>query len=137
MRISRPFPIVLAVVMIAAAVTLAVQLRKHAPPEPARLLPGADAFFYLQLGAVRQANAGTDLPAVSHDPEYERFISATGFQFERDLDKAAFAVHYPSKWPGGGTGGSSPEVRFSEVLEGKFHGERLTAYLRQIAQSVG
>jgi hypothetical protein len=136
MRIRRTFPIVLAVVVIAAAVTLAVQLRKHAPPEPARLLPGADAFFYLNLGTVRKANSGKDLPAVSHDPEYERFIRETGFEFERDLDKAAFAVHYPAKWPGGGTGGSSTEIRFSEVLEGKFQGERLTAYLRQIAQSV-
>ena len=136
MRIRRTFPIVLAVVVIAAAVTLAVQLRKHAPPEPARLLPGADAFFYLNLSAARRANSGKDLPAVSHDPEYERFIRETGFQFERDLDKAAFAIHYPSKWPGGGTGGSSAEVRFSEVLEGKFQGERLTAYLRQIAQSI-
>ena len=34
MRIRRTFPIVLAVVAIAAAVTVAVQLRKHAPPEP-------------------------------------------------------------------------------------------------------
>src|SRR5580704_1507871 len=136
MRIRRTFPIVLAVVVIAAAVALAVQLRKHAPPEPARLLPGADAFFYLNLSAARRANSGKDLPPVSHDPEYERFIRETGFQFERDLDKAAFAIHYPSKWPGGGTGGSSPEVRFSEVLEGKFQGEHLTAYLRQIAQSV-
>jgi hypothetical protein len=136
MRIRRTFPIILAVVVIAAAVTLAVQLRKHAPPEPARLLPGADAFFYLNLSAARRANSGKDLPAVSHDPEYERFIRETGFQFERDLDKAAFAIHYPAKWPGGGTGGSSHEVRFSEVLEGKFQGERLTAYLRQIARSV-
>ena len=136
MRIRRTFPLMLAVVVIAAAVTLAVQLRKHAPPEPARLLPGADAFFYLNLNAVRRANAGKDLPAVSHDPEYERFIRETGFEFERDLDKAAFAVHYPGNWTGGGTGGSSPEIRFSEVLEGKFHGERLTAYLRQIAKSV-
>lgn len=126
----------LAVVVIAASVTLAVQLRKHAPPEPARLLPGADAFFYLDLGWARRANSGKQLPAVSHDPEYERFIRETGFEFERDLDKAAFAIHYPAQWPGGGTGGSSPEVRFSEVLEGKFHGERLTSYLRQIAQSV-
>jgi hypothetical protein len=136
MRIRRTLPIVLLVVVVAAAVTLAVQLRKHAPPEPARLLPGADAFFYLNLNAARRANSGKDLPAVSHDPEYERFIHETGFQFERDLDKAAFAIHYPAKWPGGGTGGSSPEVRFSEVLEGKFHGERFTAYLRQIAKSV-
>jgi len=136
MRIRPTFLIVLAVVVVAASVTLAVQLRKHAPPEPARLLPGADAFFYLDLSWARRANAGKQLPAVSHDPEYERFIRETGFEFERDLDKAAFAIHYPASWPGGGTGGSSPEVRFSEVLEGKFHGERLTAYLRQIAQSV-
>jgi hypothetical protein len=136
MRIRRTFPIVLAVVVIAAAVTLAVQLRKHAPPEPARLLPGADAFFYVNLGAARRVNLGKDLPPVSHDPEYERFIRETGFQFERDLDKAAFAIHYPAKWPGGGTGGPSPEVRFSEVLEGKFQGDRLTDYLRHMAQSV-
>jgi hypothetical protein len=136
MRIRRTFPIVLAVLVIAAAVTLAVQLRKHAPPEPARLLPGADAFFYLDLSKARKANSGKDLPVVSHDPEYERFIRETGFQFERDLDEAAFAVHYPASRPGGGTGGSAPEARFSEVLVGKFHGERLTAYLRQIAQSV-
>jgi hypothetical protein len=136
MRIRRTFPIVLAVVAVAAAVTLAVQLRKHAPPEPARLLPGADAFFYLDLSWTRKANSGKELPAVSHDPEYERFIRETGFQFERDLDKAAFAIHYPARWPGGGTGGPARQPRFSEVLEGKFHSERLTAYLRQIAQSV-
>src|SRR5271155_1202364 len=131
MRIRRTFPIALAVVVIAAAVTLAVQLRKHAPPEPARLLPGADAFFYLDLSWARRANSGKELPAVSHDPEYERFIHETGFQFERDLHEAAFAIHYPANWPGGGTGGPAPEPRFSEVLVGKFHGERLTAYLRQ------
>ncbi len=136
MRIRRTFPIALVVVVVAAAVTLAVQLRKHAPPEPARLLPGGDAFFYLDLGRARKLNAGKKLPPVSHDPEYERFIRETGFEFERDLDEAAFAVHYPASWPGGGTGGSSPEVRFSEVLEGRFQGERVTAYLRQIAQSV-
>jgi hypothetical protein len=136
MRIRRTLPIVLVVLVIAAAVTLAVQLRKHAPPEAARLLPGGDAFFYLDLGWARKANSGKDLPAVSHDPEYERFIEATGFEFERDLDEAAFALHYPAGWPGGGTGGAAPEVRFSEVLVGKFQGERLTAYLRQIAKAV-
>jgi hypothetical protein len=136
MRIRRTFPILLAVVVIAAAVTLAVQLRKHAPPEPARLLPGGDAFLYFDLGAARKANLGKDLPPVSHAPEYEQFIRKTGFQFERDLDEAAVAFHYPARWPGGGTGGSNPDVRSSVVLVGKFHAERVTAYLRQIAQSV-
>src|ERR1700683_5458606 len=136
MRIRPTFPIVLAVVVVAASVTLAVQLRKHAPPEPARLLPGGDAFFYLDLGRARRLNSGNKLPAVSHDPEYDRFLRETGFEFERDLDKAAFAIHYPARWPGGGTGGSSPEVRFSEVLEGRFQGERPAAYLRQNAKSI-
>jgi hypothetical protein len=123
-------------VIVAAAVTLAVQLRKHAPPEPARLLPGGDAFLYLNLGWARKANGGNALPSVSHDPEYERFIQETGIEFERDLDAAAFAIHYPAKWPDGGSGGSAPEPRFSEVFVGKFHSERLRAYLRQLAQSV-
>jgi hypothetical protein len=136
MRIRRTLPVVLVVVVVAAAVTLAVQLRKLAPPEAARLLPGADAFFYANLSWARRLNGGKDLPAVSHDPEYERFIQQTGFQFERDLDEAAFAVHYPGNRPAGGTGGSAPEMRFSEVLVGRFHGERLTGYLRQIARSI-
>jgi len=123
-------------VIVTAAVTLAVQLRKHAPPESARLLPGGDAFLYLNLGWARKANGGNNLPAVSHDPEYERFIQQTGIEFERDLDAAAFAIHYPAKWPDGGSGGSAPEPRFSEVFVGKFHSERLRAYLRQLAQSV-
>lgn len=135
MRIRRTLPILLAVVIVAAALTFAVQLRKHAPPEPARLLPGADAFLYLNLDKARKANAGHELPAVSHDPEYERFIRETGFQFERDLDEAAFAIHYPASWPGG-TGGASVEPKFSEVFVGKFQSERVTAYLRQIAKSV-
>jgi hypothetical protein len=136
MRIRRTLPLVLAVVIVAAAVTVAVQLRSLAPPEPARLLPGADAFLYVNLGWVRKLNPDRGLPAVSHDPEYERFIEQTGFEFERDLDAAAFAVHYPSGWPGGGTGSSAPEPRFSEVFVGKFDGAKLGAYLKQHAQSV-
>lgn len=135
MRIRRTFPIALAVILVAAAVTLAVQLRKHAPPEPARLLPGADAFFYANVSWTRKIT-DTPLPPVSHDPEYDQFLRETGFDFERDLDSAAFAVHYPAKWPGGGTGGAAPEPRFSEVFIAKFNGERLAAYLKKQAQSI-
>ena len=91
MRIRRRLPIVLAVLLVAAAVALAVVLRKHAPPEPARLLPGADGFVYVNLQWMRRANITGELPAVHHDPDYEQFIQATGFQFERDLDEAALA----------------------------------------------
>ncbi len=136
MRIRGTFPIALAVVAVAAALALAVQLRKSAPPEPARLLPGADAFFYVNLSWVRRANGGKPWFPVMHDPEYERFIQQTGFDFESDLDQAAFAVHYPESWPAGGTGGSAPEPRFSEVFTGRFDGTKCLAYLRQTARSI-
>jgi hypothetical protein len=132
MRIRRRLPIVSAVLLVAAAVALAVVLRKHAPPEPARLLPGADGFVYVNLGWMRRANITGELPAVPHDPDYEQFIQATGFQFERDLDEAALAIHYPSQSPGA----SAQQSRFSEVFVGKIDGERLRAYLRQISSSV-
>ena len=134
MRIRRALPIALAVVIVAAAVTVAVELRRHAPPEAARLLPGADAFLYADFSWIRKVSA-KPLPAVSHDPEYEQFIQQTGFEFERDLDSVAFAAHYPTSWPGGDRH-VEPEARFSEVFVGKFNGERLAAYLKHIAQSV-
>jgi hypothetical protein len=121
-------------------VTFAVQLRKHAPPEPARLLPGADAFIYADFGWARKMNGGKLLlpgaHSPEHDPDYDRFIQDTGFDFERDLDAVAFAVHYPASWPGGGTGGAAPEPRFSEVFTGKFDGTRCLAYLKKTAKSV-
>jgi len=135
-RLKRILPFLLAVLLIAAALTAVVQLRRNAPPEPARLLPGADAFFYLNLKWVRTVNAVSQLPEVTHEAEYERFIRETGFQFERDLDEAAFAVHYPESWRAGGTGGKAPEPRFSEVFIGKFHSERLTAYFKKVASGV-
>jgi hypothetical protein len=125
MRIRRSFPIVAGVLIVAAALIIIVQLRKHAPPEPARLLPGADGFLYMNLKWMRRVYTGVQLPAVSHDPEYEQFIQATGFQFERDLDQAAFAIHYspaPSEPP-----------RFTEVFIGKINGDRLRSYLRKLA----
>ena len=72
-----------------AAVALAVFLRKHAPPEPARLLPSADAFAYVNLKWIRTFNATGQLPPISREPEYQKFVDETGFQFERDLDQAA------------------------------------------------
>src|ERR1700736_170551 len=136
MRIRRAFPIALAFVIVAAAVTLAVQLRKHAPPEAARLLPGADAFVYGNFVWARKANGGKLLLPVAHDPEYERFIQETGFDFERDLNAASFAIHYPQNWPGGGTGGAASEPRFSEVFIGRFDGSKCLAYLKRTAQSI-
>lgn len=136
MRFKRRLPVLIAVLLVAAALVAVVQLRRRAPPEAARLLPGADGFFYVNLKWLRTLKAIGQLPPVPHDPDYERFLQETGFQFERDLDEAAFAIHYPAKWGNGATGGSAPEPRFSEVFVGKFQGERLTPYLHTIAGAV-
>ncbi len=136
MRLKRTLPIVLGVVAIAAALVLAVQLRKHAPPEPARLLPGADGFLYADYSWVRKANSGKPFYPATHDPDYEKFIQETGFDFERDLDDVAFAIHYPKSWPGGGTGSTASEPRFSEVLTGRFDTDKCSAYLKRTATSV-
>src|SRR2546425_2881484 len=132
MRIKRRLPIVFGFLLFVAAVAAVVVLRKHAPPEPARLLPGADGFVYVDLKWMRRADIANHLPAVPHDPEYEQFIQATGFQFERDLDEAAFAIHYPTT----PTPGAAEQPRFSEVFVGKIQGERLRAYLGKISSSV-
>ena len=132
MRIRRSLPILAAVLVVAAAVALIVFLRKQAPPEAARLLPGADGFFYINLKWIRTFNSAAQLPSVSHEPEYQEFVDQTGFQFERDLDEAAFAVHYPENW-GGGTAGPVPEPRFSEIFVGKFDSARLLVYLKKLS----
>jgi hypothetical protein len=122
------------VLLVVAAVALAVFLRKHAPPEAARLLPGADGFAYVNLKWIRRAGLVGQLPAISHDPEYEQFVQATGFEFERDLDHAALAIHYPSSLPPQTESPASP--RFSEVFVGKIDGVRLREYLHKLATSV-
>src|SRR5215469_5912180 len=129
MRLRRTLPVFAGLLLFLAALTAIVQLRKHAPPEPARLLPGADAFLYMNLKWMRRADMAGRIPPVAHDPEYERFIQATGFQFERDLDRAAFAVHYG----GPATGG---ETRFSEVFVAHIDGDKVRAYLTKLAHSI-
>jgi hypothetical protein len=135
MRIRRSVPILIAVLLIAAAIALIVTLRKNAPPEAARLLPGADGFFYINLKWIRTFNGAPPLLPVARDPEYQKFVEETGFQFERDLDQAAFAVHYPQSW-GDGTGGSAPEPRFSEIFVGKFDSNRILPYLKKLSASI-
>ena len=135
MRIRRRLLIPLTVLLIVAAVALIVVLRMHAPPEAARLLPGADGFLYINLKWIRTFNATGQLPPVSREPEYQKFVEETGFQFERDLDQAAFAVHYPQSW-GNGIAGSASEPRFSEVFVGKIDSGRLTAYLKKLSSSI-
>jgi hypothetical protein len=129
MRLRRRIPVFIGLLVFLAAIAVVVFLRKHAPPEAARLLPGADGFVYVNLQWMRRADVGGHAATPQHDPEYERFIQETGFDFERDLAQAAIAVHYPSPATGG-------ETRYSEVFVGKVDGEKLRDYLKKAATSV-
>jgi hypothetical protein len=122
---------ILAVILVAAALAAMVLLRSQAPPEPARLLPGAEAFAYVDLKWVRRLDHLGQVPPVPHDPEYDQFIRETGFQFERDLDEAAFAVHYP-----GTPAAPGNESRFTEIFTGRWNSSRVAGYLRKLASSV-
>src|SRR5260370_37836960 len=101
MRIKRALPVLFGFLLVVAAVAAVVVLRKHAPPEPARLLPGADGFVYIDLKWMRRADIANHLPAVPHDPEYEQFIQAAGFPFARDLHERASTMH-TARPPNGG-----------------------------------
>ncbi len=135
-RFRRTLRILLTVVAVVVGLAALVVLRKAAPPEPARLLPGADAFVFVNLQWARRTSVFTDLPPVPHAADYQQFIQATGIEFERDIEQVAFAIHYPA-----GTAavpGMRPPAnsRFSEVFAGHFDGVLLGNYLRQHAASV-
>ncbi len=117
------------VILVLLVLAGAIYLRKIAPPEAARLLPESDGIVYINLRPIRAATHFEDHP-VPHSPEYQRFIDATGIQFERDLDDAAFALHR-MKDPDGPNGA----VAFSEVFIGHFDGRRLAQYLGTLATS--
>ncbi|MDQ2833251.1 MAG: hypothetical protein M3Y50_05790 [Acidobacteriota bacterium] len=110
-----------------AALTVALVLRKAAPPEAARLLPESDAIVYLNLKPLRAATHFERSP-ITRSPDYQHFIDATGIVPERDLDEAAFALHRMDN-PDGPNG----PVGYSEVFEGRFDGQRLATYLDSIA----
>ncbi len=118
---------VIVVLLILVLVALAAFLRRKAPPEPARLLPESDCILYFNLRPLRNYTH-FEKQQVPHDAQYQAFINATGFEFERDLDEVAFGLHrMPNPL------GPNGPVAFSEVFLGHIDGKRLTAYLASIA----
>ncbi len=120
--------LVLAVALAAIAVFF---WRRNTPPLAARILPESQAIVYFNLSPLRAATH-FDRHPVAHDPDYQRFINATGINFERDLNEAAFALDRlpDASGPNGG-------LAFSEVFVGRFDAARLTRYLAGIAASTG
>src|ERR1035438_4634950 len=86
--------IALAVILVIGAIVAALLLRKRAAPDAARLLPDADAVLYVNFEPVRLLTDLGKKPPKNREPEYEEFVRQTGFEFERDLNRAALAIHY-------------------------------------------
>jgi hypothetical protein len=126
-RRTRYSLLLMLALMVALAVALVLQ--KAAPPEAARLLPESDAIVYANLKPLRLATHFDRTP-VTRNPDYQRFVDATGIVPERDLDKVAFALHRMDD-PNGPNG----PVGYSEIFEGRFDGGRLASYLATIATS--
>ncbi|NUQ27420.1 MAG: hypothetical protein HOQ35_02715 [Acidobacteriaceae bacterium] len=128
MRKRTRYSLLIALALLGALV-VAILLRKSAPPEVARLLPESDGILYLNLKPIRLITK-LDQKAITRTPDYQKFIDATGFLFERDLDAVAFSLHRMDN----PTGPNGP-VAYSEVFEGRFDGKRLSDYLRSISSS--
>jgi hypothetical protein len=134
----RTIWITVSVALVAAALLAVFLLRRRAAPEPARLLPEAEAYLYFNLEPLRKVGVIPPNPPPVHDPAYQEFVQETGFQFERDLDEAAFAVHAPPRLidSESAPGRQGQFRRFSEVFRGHFDYQRTSRYLRRLAKSV-
>ena len=118
---------ILVVLLVLVLLGLAAYLRRKAPPEVARLLPESDCILYFNLRPLR-TYTHLDRQQVARDPQYQAFVDATGFEFERDLDEVAFGLHrMPNPL------GPNGPVAFSEVFSGHIDGKRVASYLASIA----
>lgn len=125
----RTLWITLAVLIVLGAIGFAVFLRKRAAPDAVRLLPNSDAILYVDLEPIRLLTDFAKNPPKNREPEYEEFVHQTGFEFERDLDHAAIAIHYS-----GSPLNPSSETRYSEIMQGRYDGQRVTDYLRKLSR---
>lgn len=117
--------VVVTIIVFFAAAVLAALLHRGVAPEAARLLPDADGFVYVNLKSIRLLTSFSSQPSLTKDPEYQKFVDATGFEFERDLDHAAFAIH---------ANGNGSDKRYSEVFVGRYDSTRMAEYLKKISR---
>lgn len=91
-------------------------------PSLVSLLPAKSPYvLYADVAALRKSEFLTKLvamvPAQKQDQDYTDFVTATGFDFTRDLDRVVFAM-IPS----------SPEPVVWTVAEGRFDQQKISAY---------
>ena len=131
---KRHLWIVLLVLLLAAAVATLFFLRRQGPPRAVRLLPESDIVVFVDVDTLRDAGAFKE-SNIPHDPDYEDFVKQTGFDFERDLHQAAFAVHPAGVTSLAGKLPAPADRRTSEVFIGHFDSGRATNYFKKLATS--
>jgi len=133
-RIRLLIALTAAIALIATGLWLG--MNTHTAPALARKLPEAEGYLYLDLRPVRVVLTakGATLPAIQRDAEYEAFVKETGFEFERDLEQAAIAIHNYEPAPGE-NGKVELQRRYSEFFAGKFDAPKLTEWLRKHSQT--
>jgi|SRR5579872_7098545 len=100
--------IALLLAAIVGAVILAYELRvhifpaDHSFPELIALAPARSTFIaYIDLAELRKEPLIGHLAALAQpvvvDPDYERFISSTGFDYQRDLDQVVITANADEK----------------------------------------
>lgn len=91
-------------------------------PSIIALLPAeAPVFAYFDITTLRNSQLSAELSALAGTPasdqEYAEFVRQTGFDYERDLDRAALAI-----WPG-----SSTSTALA-IAEGRFDRQKIAQY---------
>jgi len=128
--------LVLAIAVLLVATGIWLSTETNSVPILARRLPVADGYMYLDLRPVRVVLSakGASLSAIQREAEYDAFVKQTGFEFERDLDQAAIAIHgfEPTK---NEKGAVEQQRRYSEFFAGKFDTEKITAWLLAHSES--
>jgi hypothetical protein len=95
----------------------------------ARMPASANAVVFVDLAALRSLPLLAQLfawaPRPAPDEEYAQFVHATGFDYERDLDRVALAVSRASNGP-----------IFLVIADGHFDHGKIEAYARRSGKSV-
>lgn len=103
------------------------------PPDLLSEVPtDAPVVAFVDLAVLRAASIAAEIeavtPQVKEDPDYQQFVRATGFDYTRDLDRAAIAV-----WP------SADEKQGPNktlvIADGRFDREKISEYALRSGKS--
>ncbi|MGB0036379.1 MAG: hypothetical protein WBP79_12980 [Candidatus Acidiferrales bacterium] len=142
--------IAVVVILCVLGATAGVYLYRHHQPLAAAsagqapdllsLLPSdAPVVAYVDVAGLRRlqnsrlaAGLGLNVPVIGEDRDYQAFVRATGFDYARDLDRAAIAF-----WPAslGTPANVLGEDRVLAIAEGRFDEQKIKAYALQTGRT--